>query len=119
ESVALAHGLVDLLRGFGEAWPEVDLRVDFTDTRAALERFDAGLVDLALVYGELPASALRPAALELGRDRLGWYGHARPTAADRRWPLVGLPRGGPLRPRVDEALSASATPHRIVAQGDS
>ncbi|RPH62842.1 MAG: LysR family transcriptional regulator [Burkholderiales bacterium] len=119
ESVALAHGLVDLVRGFNEAWPEVDLRVDFADPGTVLERFDAGLVDLALVHGASPASANRLAAIELGRDRIAWYGHARPTGEDPRWPLVGLPRGTPLRARTDEALLASATPHRIVVQADS
>lgn len=119
ESVALAHGLVDLVRGFNEAWPDVDLRVDFADACGVLERFDAGLVDLALVHGAPPAPGNRPAAIELGRDRIAWYGHAQPTGEDPRWPLVGLPRGSRLRARTDEALSASATPHRIVAQADS
>jgi len=119
ESVALAHGLVELLRGFNEAWPAVDLRVDFAPANAALERFDAGLVDLVLVYGDLPAATGRPAATGLGRDRLDWFGHARAQAGDPRWPLVGLPHGESLRERVDAALSASATPHRIVAQVQS
>ncbi len=119
ESVALAHGLVELLRGFNEAWPEVDLRVDFAPARAAVERFDAGLVDLALVYGDTRASAKPPAATELGRDRLGWYGHARAQARDPRLPLVGLPQGESLRALVDAALSTSATAHRIVAQAQS
>lgn len=119
ESVALTHGLVDLLRGFNEAWPQVDLRVDFASASAAIERFDAGLVDLALVHGDPPASTRRPASTELGRDRLGWYGHGRPPAWDPRWPLVGLPHGTALRARADAALSAGATPHRIVAQAQS
>jgi DNA-binding transcriptional LysR family regulator len=128
ESVALAHGVLDLARGFAETWPEVDLRVEVAPAAALLERFEAGLLDLALVHGADPrheagtdARRDRPAPIgnELGRDRLGWHGHLRAPGGDGRWALVGLPRGSALRTHVDAALAAGATPHRIAVEADS
>ena len=123
ESVALSHGVIDLARGFAETWPEVDLRIEVVHAAAVAERFAAGLVDLALVHGP-QASPTRPGAPaqagnELGRDRLGWFGHLRMPAPDGRWSLVGLPRGEALRAKVDAALAAGATPHRVAVEADS
>lgn len=123
ESAALGHGLIELARGFNQVWPDVDLRVEVAPAPALLERFAAGLVDVAVVHGcaEAPGeTAGRPrVTAELGRDRLRWYGNAAVPASDPRWPIVGLPRGGELRARVERALDGSATPHRTVFEADS
>ncbi len=123
ESAALGHGLIELARSFNEVWPEVDLRVEVAPAAALLERFAAGLVDVAVLHGpdEAPAGRGAPRWLsgELGRDRLRWYGSAVAPASDPRWPIVGLPRGGELRARVERALADSATPHRTVFEADS
>lgn len=117
ESVALSHGVIDLARGFAETWSDVDLRIEVVSAAAVAERFEAGLVDLALVHG--PGATSTQAGTELGRDRLGWYGHLRVPAPDGRWPMIGLPRGGALRARVDAALAAGGTPHRVAVEADS
>jgi DNA-binding transcriptional LysR family regulator len=135
ESVALSHGVIDLARGFAETWPDVDLRIEVVSAAAVAERFEAGLVDLALVHGagatstqagtpvqaDTPARAGTPAqaGAELGRDRLGWFGHLPVPAPDRRWPMIGLPRGGALRTRIDAALAAGGMPHRVTVEADS
>lgn len=115
ESVALGLGLIETACDFAHTWPQVELHLQIEDTRALLERFDAGRIDILLRHGE----ATDPSDHVLSRDRLLWYGHARPTRDDAPWPLIGLPRSEPLRKRVDAALSASTAQQRVVLEASS
>lgn len=115
ESVALGLGLIETACDFAHAWPQVDLRLEIEETRTLLERFEAGQLDMLLRH----AHASSTSGPVLARDRLLWFGHARPASEDAPWPVIGLPRGQPLRERVDAALASSAARERIVFEATS
>ncbi len=115
ESVALGLGLIETACDFAHIWPQVELHLQIEDTSTLLERFESGRLDILLRHADASASS----ANVLARDRLLWYGHARPARDDAPWPCIGLPRGQSLRQRIDAALSVSAAQVRIVFESSS
>ncbi len=115
ESVALGLGLIETVRDFAHAWPQVELQLRIDDGTALHEAFEQGRLDLLLEHADSAASG----ATIVSRERLLWYGRAMPATDDAPWPVIAPPRGGSLRRRSDAALAGSAARHRIVFEAPS
>lgn len=115
ESVALGLGLIETVRDFAHAWPQIDLHLRIDDADALHESFERDRTDLMLEHGETPHAG----GAVLSRERLLWYGHAMPATERAPWPVIAPPRGGTLRRRSDTALAGSTAQHRIVFEAPS
>jgi len=115
ESVALGLGLIETVRDFAHAWPQVELQLRIDDGTALHGAFEQGRLDLLLEHADAAAGG----ATIVSRERLLWYGRAMPATDDAPWPVIAPPRGGSLRRRSDAALAGSAARHRIVFEAPS
>jgi len=115
ESVALGLGLIETVRDFAHAWPQVELQLRIDDSEALHEGFAQGGFDLLLEH----ADGATGGATLVSRERLLWYGRAIPATENAPWPVIAPPRGGALRRRSDTALAGSTARHRVVFEAPS
>ncbi len=115
ESVALGLGLIETVRDFAHAWPQVELQLRIDDGEALRDGFAQGRFDLLLEHADAGDSG----ATVVSRERLLWFGRAIPAAEGAPWPVIAPPRGGSLRRRSEAALAGSAAPHRVVFEAPS
>jgi len=115
ESVALGLGLIETVRDFAHAWPQVELQLRIDDGAALRDDFAQGRFDLLLEH----ADAVPAGATVVSRERLLWYGRAIPATDSAPWPVIAPPPGSFLRRRSDAALAGSAARHRIVFEAPS
>jgi len=115
ESVALGLGLIETVRDFAHAWPQVELQLRIDDGAALRDDFAQDRFDLLLEH----ADAVPAGATVVSRERLLWYGRAIPATDSAPWPVIAPPPGSFLRRRSDAALAGSAARHRIVFEAPS
>lgn len=115
ESVALGLGLIETVRDFAHAWPQVELQLRIDDSVALREGYAQGRFELLLEHGD----AATAGATVVSRERLLWYGRAMPATENAPWPVIAPPSGSALRRRSDAALAGSAARHRVVFEAQS
>ncbi len=115
ESVALGLGVIETVRDFAHAWPQVQLQLRIDEAGALREEFAQGHFDLLLEHSDTVVAG----ATLVARERLLWYGRAMPSDDGAPWPVIAPPRGGSLRRRSDTALAGSAARHRVVFEAPS
>ena len=117
--------LPNVLGAFREAFPDVDVRIDFKEVEGVISQVESGRVDFAIIpwnrkYGDLLGIPLQPVKMFLvalpdpppGRRRAG------PPARPRTLPVRGI-SGRALHAHHDRQPSSSASASRCSTRSES